>query len=424
MFPWYYVFNHIPKTAGNSVLAVCRENLLDEEISPHLWEHDFGAAPATCFEQYRLVRGHFSIRSQMGLARDRYSFTFLRHPIRTIVSAYEYGRTLERQYQNHAASMAKILSFSEYVRHFADYPAVIHNPYTYHFAVVPKDYPGSPDECALLANAKRNLQAFDFVGITEEFFTSAKLLCDDLGWYCPTSEPHENQSGSHRAMDHIDAETMAILLEHNQLDIKLYEFALATLRERWEHRGETLRWRASGRLPRSFNRWHPHGRESNLYTILAPPCSPQRRASIRRVTASWIDGPGSGTLEISIGFRVESRIETLVAGIAVEDTSGRTVFGTNTAIEKVQVANSPGCDCRASFVLQCTLPQGIYFVTPALHDLRDLGYHYHWIDKAARFEVLADDPPPPSDLTGIRLHRFDSLEWPETEPDAPLGPPE
>jgi hypothetical protein len=39
--PKHYIFNHNPKTGGNSLLAVCRDNLEPAEISPHLNECDW-----------------------------------------------------------------------------------------------------------------------------------------------------------------------------------------------------------------------------------------------------------------------------------------------------------------------------------------------------------------------------------------------
>jgi len=49
--------------------------------------------------------------------------------------------------------------------------------------------------------------------------------------------------------------------------------------------------------------------------------------------------------------------------------------------------------------VQCDLPCGIYFVTAALSEPRRLGFHDHWIDRAAAFEVT---PPRAAVSTYVR----------------------
>jgi len=125
----------------------------------------------------------------MGPALDRYSLTLLRHPIRTIMSTYEYGRTYMGQNLSVSAAMAKLLSFLDWVRYFADSPLIIRNSFTHHFAAVSMDHCDPPAEL-MLQNAKHNLAAFNFVGIAEQLLTCASLLCEELGWPSPAVEPH------------------------------------------------------------------------------------------------------------------------------------------------------------------------------------------------------------------------------------------
>jgi hypothetical protein len=413
MLPRHYIFNHVPKTGGISLLALCRNNLAGSDISPHLWEHDLGERRPESFEHYRLVTGHFSILAQTGFVRDRYSMTLLRHPLRRIASAYEFGRRFPDKDQNFAASMAKLLSFPDYVRYFADWIDVIDNPYTHHFAAMPKDFPGAPENGAMLVAAKHNLSAFDFVGITEEFGASVALLCEELGWQPPATEPRENTSGSERVFDQIDSETMGILFERNRLDLELYEYA----RKLFHSHCEQAKTSPAGPDSATPNGCHlPNlavgfsgdwAREANRFVPLQAPYEPKRVATIGHVSAQWIAGENPVTLEIAIGFRTKARLETLVAGVLIQDIDGGTVYGTNTQIEKVEVKNTPECDCWTAFVLDCALVPGMYFVTVALHDVRQLGFHYHWIDRATKFEVSPNGGDAHSH-SGIRLRAIRS----------------
>jgi hypothetical protein len=150
--------------------------------------------------------------------------TLLRDPIRRIFSTYTFWRTAS---EKPVDSQGKELPFADFVRYFMDSPAIIHNPYTHHLAAIGRDCGAYPaDESALLAAAKRNLAAFNFVGICEEFARSVSLLCAELGWRAPAAMPHENRTASEDRFGGIDSQTMEILRDRNRLDLELYKYAV------------------------------------------------------------------------------------------------------------------------------------------------------------------------------------------------------
>jgi hypothetical protein len=361
--PTHYIFNHIPKTGGITLLTICRANLAASEISPHLTEHEIRLMPASRFERYRLVAGHFSIPTQAAFCRNRYSMTLLRDPIRRIFSAYTYWRMAPEL--NPVTSRAKELSFAEFVRYFIDSPVIVDNPYTHHFAGIGRDFPGYPaDTSALLAAAQHNLAAFDFVGICEQFAESAQILCQELGWPLPATIPHENRTSSENAIGSIDRQTMDILRERNRLDLELYACALTRFRAR-----------------------KPAAAEPNRLLPYPEPYVPERRAIIHSVSAAWAPGEDSRVLELAVGFRTSLPIGELSLGVQVSDGAGRVVWGTSTSKENLDLRYEVNGNCHAAFVVQCELPQGRYFVTAALSEPCRLGFHDHWIDRATLFEV-------------------------------------
>ena len=123
----HYILNHFPKTGGTSLLAVCRDNLEPEEISPHLVDADIRFGPAR-FEHYRLIAGHSSVLTQAGFCRKRDSITLLRNSIERTFSAYIYGQLVSEF--NSLTSKAKALSFTEFVLSFKDNPLLIYSPYS------------------------------------------------------------------------------------------------------------------------------------------------------------------------------------------------------------------------------------------------------------------------------------------------------
>ena len=192
MRPSHYIFNHLAKTGGTSLLAICRHNLAASEISPHLTEEEVLSSDLH-WERYRLIGGHFSLLAQARFSRNRYSITLLRDPIQAIISTYTFWRIASDS--GPLTAKAKELSFKDFVRYFADAPAVILNRATHHFAALGRDVSvHRRDKYSLLAAAKQNLTAFDFVSICEEFERSARLLCQELGWQLPVPFPHENRS--------------------------------------------------------------------------------------------------------------------------------------------------------------------------------------------------------------------------------------
>jgi hypothetical protein len=387
-----YIFNHIPKTGGISFLEICRYNLAASEVSPHLVEDEALLGPSERYERYRLIAGHFSIPAHARFSAGRYSMTLLRDPIRRIVSTYTFWRAVPEI--NPLTAKAKELPFSGFVRYFMDSPIVIQSPFTHHFAVIGKDFPCDPaDPCALLAAAKRNLAAFDFIGICEEFECSTRLLCAELGWRLPVPFPHLNRSGSENALADIDEGTMEILRDRNQLDFELYRYGCSLFAAR-EQRNQNL----VGRRSVSPTRFVP----------FVDSCAPRREASIQAVSARWVpDSVSKMLLELAIEFHTIVPNAELSLGVAIYDAAGSLVWGTNTWNEKLEVKNRTDRDSHATFILEFQAPAGVYSVTAAIHKFRRLGFHDHWIDGAASFEV-SPQLAVAHDMRSFRLHEFRS----------------
>jgi hypothetical protein len=395
--PKRYIFNHIPKTGGNSLLAVFRDNLEPAEISPHLGSGGISLSPVARFEHYKLIQGHFSVLAQAGVCRSRYSMTLLREPIRRIFSTYTFWRT---EPENPWTAKAKELSFADFVRYFMDSPAIVCNPYTYHFAAIGRDCGAYPaGESALLAAAQRNLAAFNFVGICEEFARSAGLLCAELGWRPPSVIPHENRSASEDLFGGIDSQTMEILRDRNRIDLALYAYAVRLFHSR-EHAREAAAGAASGA---EFPDVEP-----NYFVPFPVPYDANRRATVRSVSAEWAGDESSRMLEIAVTFGTRVPIAELSLDIRVVDVAEHLVWSTDTSAEYLELDYEPGHDCRASFLAECALPEGIYFVTVGLAELRRIGFNDHWINHATSFTVAPLRAAPSQYLRGIRPREFSS----------------
>lgn len=392
MLPTRYIFNHIPKTGGTSLLAICRYNLPESQISPHLRQAELSSGSRGRLQAYALIAGHFSLAAHTSLSSGRYSMTLLRDPIRTIHSTYVYWRGVSEN--NPLVAKAKELSFADFVEYFY-HTSLITNPFRHYFAGASFSVSdNSLDGPRLLATAKHNLSIFNFVGICEEFERSARLLCRELGWQLPEQVPHENRSGSEREADNITPATMRILRERNQLDFELYAYAIKLMQKQ-------------ERLSLSADE---HRTEYPSQRFLPCPILSYSRASFQSVSAAWLPGTQSGVLEFAVTFRTRVHVPDLILGVAIFDEDGKNMWGTNTLLEGLKLQNESGCTCCAAFIVQCDAPPATYSVTVALHQLRLHDAHDHWLDHAAFFQVERNA----GSVNGgsFKLLQFhSSLEW-------------
>lgn len=378
MFPTHFVFNHFPKTGGTSLFAICKYNLPEREISPQLMEEDVRLVRPERFEHYRLVRGHFSMLTQMGFSRHRYSMTMLRNPIQTILSTYNFWRT--RPEGDAVTRQAKTLSFAEFVRRFAESPSIIHNPYTHHFAAVTRDYPEEPPEEELLAVAKHNLAAFDFVGICEQFAESTSLLCRETGWKAPPEIPHENRSGRAQPPERLEYETQQMLRQRTRLDLELYEYAVKLFRSRCG--GQKL----------SQTRFSP---ERNRFMASPRPKAALRRASVQRVTAA--QRKATQLLSVTVSYFLAEPIPDLVIAMAIHDAEGRIAYGPITLSGQLTLPFTAG-EREVTFPVQGEFTPETYSISAALESADRPGVHYDWVDHTMVFQVA----PPPRPAAGVR----------------------
>jgi hypothetical protein len=240
-------FQHIPKTAGLSLISILDAQFKAGDIfplhsapSPDTFDMFSPEQLAT----YRLVRGHYRFgpydqEIYRYIARNPICISFLRNPIERTISAY---RHIFRKPENklHEEFVSQNISLKEFVCNPKYYGRSVNvqtrrivgsvqgNYRLKHLA----DTDALSDE-AFLELAKERLEQFAFVGLTERFQESVQLLTYIFDWKPINDIPVLNTAPIPSSRDSITQDTLVVIMERTQLDAELYRYAEQLFEAKW-----------------------------------------------------------------------------------------------------------------------------------------------------------------------------------------------
>jgi hypothetical protein len=227
--PLMYV--HIPKCGGTSV-NVLLGRIFPAEQGVRLLEHHprrlanntagLGWHPCYC--------GHVVYRFRDLLPARTAVITFLRDPVDRAISAFYFFRSLGRAKLAEEQTTPGLdrcceLSLDEFLEAEPLAARVnLGNIQTWMFSQ-PEMYHVSrwrPLTRADLDEARRNLERVAFVGVSDRFEESIRLLCRMCDWPLPDTVPHENRTPVRPAKEEVSPKARAALEELTTLDADLY----------------------------------------------------------------------------------------------------------------------------------------------------------------------------------------------------------
>jgi hypothetical protein len=251
------IFLHLPKTGG-----VTLRRTLKWKYAPRMLNFETLTKPAESLAEVplserrnlRVLTGHLQYGVHEYLPQRCEYITLLREPIARVVSYYYYILGHPKHWR-HEELVRSGMSLEEFVRTSPD--RGVENDQT---RMIAGRGAGELDAGTLgreaLEDAKRNLESFLVVGLTERFDESFILIRRALGWRVPLYVTANVSTRPKPA----SAIALELIRERNQLDLELYEFAGELLSAAVEREGESLRrevavFRAFNRVPNTIR---PH----------------------------------------------------------------------------------------------------------------------------------------------------------------------
>jgi hypothetical protein len=213
------LFVHIPKTAGNSVIALFKAEFPRETIA-YLYNPPHGltvpallALPESEKNKLSVICGHFSFGLDKALGRPGRYVTFLRETRARLISNFLHhtrsGLTQGMGLADHFFKNRRLDLDNFSVRLLSGLKAR-------KFGTVNEDD---------LAAAMRNLESeFGAFGLVEEMETSVEAICRALG-IGSTTVGRANVRPPEQLDSDISQDELETVLECNEMDRRLYEFA-------------------------------------------------------------------------------------------------------------------------------------------------------------------------------------------------------
>lgn len=230
------VFLHLPKTAGTSFTHVLQRHFAPQDTCPAYLNDELAQLTPEAIGSYRLVRGHFFYDALAYLHLSDFStVTYLRDPVERVLSTYTHLQE-HPDPQHHPWGAGKTLG------EFLDHPlarAHVTNLQTRRLAARLRIDAWSHMEAAVASEteevlagrwprareAMRILEEMTFFGLAERFDESMALLAYTFAWRPLADSPRLNVAPQRQTRQNVPANLIERILELNQEDQTLYDYA-------------------------------------------------------------------------------------------------------------------------------------------------------------------------------------------------------
>ncbi len=236
------LFLHVPKTAGITIRSIIARQYSSGAVysvdEHHLGTEiaNFRALSKEDKEAIEIIQGHFcfGIHERLGIP-GRY-ITILRDPVQRVISHY-YHVLKHSDHHLHADVVSSGMTLKEYVQ--SEITLDCDNSQVRYLSGIGTDVGFGRCTREVLELAKRNLREyFITAGVSERFDESLLLMREKLNWgsgihYYPQNVGDRPDRGLS-----VPDNVARIILQHNSLDVELYQHVLAHLDAQVTERGQ------------------------------------------------------------------------------------------------------------------------------------------------------------------------------------------
>jgi len=374
---------HIPKTGGIAIRHYFVDQLGEARVSPSVVGSRLSDALLR-WDDLDVVSGHFLLRQGDRLPADRCGVTVLRNPIDRFLSEYFFAKSDNAD--RLLDTKLHALDLDTYLDKLTEQEvqsASCQIEMLYALGTTSQDVLSSNEK---LAAALRAIDKFELVGMQDELEDFACMLDARFSW---SSKPlsFKNVTSQRLQSNALTPSQACKLKSLLGAEFELYEHARMIFRRK---RREYLKRSTAGHFDTPTTTNSSEDVPTNIHESRAN--FGDMRCSIEDVS---VVGDISGDhramvgehMTISITFKAHQTIDEINIGIAIRDDRGLLIFGTNSMLLGQTYSLEPG-QYRIQFTMLNRAPNGKYTIDAAL--LQGESHYqgcYHWIDKAASFEI-------------------------------------
>ncbi|MEB3230742.1 MAG: sulfotransferase family 2 domain-containing protein [Leptolyngbyaceae bacterium] len=272
-------FVHIPKTAGTTMSAILESRFDHDRICPTPYWRELKVMAKEDLLPYQLFRGHFPYSVSELIPKTPVFITMFRDPIERVISAYEFMKTciIMHPRAKKVQEKARTLSLKDYVRD-PDVNGVVNAQTIMIAGREIQDLKVPATDSLWLEIAKKNLQEFAWVGITERFWESVGVLGYRFGWP-PPDEIQRLMVGSKKLRrENLSQDVIDAIAECNQLDLEIYDYAQSLFAQQYDEMVADLQAQYGSLVPQSLSAHdlaHGQGESAAVATMVDPKPQPQ-----------------------------------------------------------------------------------------------------------------------------------------------------
>ncbi len=220
--PLYFL--HLAKTAGTTVYSILDLQYDSREIFPANGWAPLESMGTTDLSQYRLFRGHYGYDFYQALESRPATITMLRDPFATSLSVFDHRK------RDPELTFCPGKNLVQYVREDPEEACTVLAS-IYHRQLIPRSHWDAP-ATERVELAIRNLEEFEFVGISERFDESMLLLCSTFGWNPVTQTQALNVSPRVKTDPGLPDDVERLLREFNRENDRIYQHGCQLFQER------------------------------------------------------------------------------------------------------------------------------------------------------------------------------------------------